>query len=241
LSAFEDQVAVVTGASSGIGKAVALSLAEHGATVCLVARRFQELETLAASGETTPHKLHPYPADLSKREDLDQLIARLRGDFQHIDILVHSAAVYERHRFACAPITDFEVQYRTNVLAPFALTQALLPMLPSNRGQIVFVNSSAGLAAPEKLSQYAATKHALKAIADSLRREVNQDGIRVLSIYLGRTATPLQARVHSMESRTYRPENLMQADDVAAVIINALNLPRTAEVTDIQMRSLRHL
>ena len=79
-----------------------------------------------------------------------------------------------------ARITDFELQYRTNVLAPYALTQALLPMLAAYRGQIVFVNSSAGLAAPENLSQYAATKHALKAIADSLRKEVNPDGIRVL-------------------------------------------------------------
>jgi NADP-dependent 3-hydroxy acid dehydrogenase YdfG len=112
-------------------------------------------------------------------------------------------------------------------------------MLPAHRGQIVFVNSSAGLTAPENLSQYAATKHALKAIADSLRKEVNEDGIRVLSVYLGRTATPLQERVHGMEHKTYRPENLMQAGDVASVIINALTLPRTAEVTDIQMRSLK--
>lgn len=112
-------------------------------------------------------------------------------------------------------------------------------MLRLHRGQIVFVNSSAGLAAPENLSQYASTKHALKAIADSLRKEVNQDGIRVLSVYLGRTATLLQERVHEMEHKTYRPENLMQADDVAIVIINALSLPLTAEVTDIQMRSLK--
>jgi NADP-dependent 3-hydroxy acid dehydrogenase YdfG len=241
MTTFKDQVAVVSGASSGIGKAIALSLAEHGATVCLVARRVKELEAVASCGSATPRQLIPYPTDLSQDEDLTRLVTQLRADFQHIDIIVHSAAVYERHRFACAPITDFEVQYRTNVVAPFALTQALLPMLPSNRGQVVFVNSSAGLAAPENLSQYAATKHALKAIADSLRKEVNQDGIRVLSVYLGRTATPLQERVHEMEHRTYRPENLMQANDVAAVIVNALSLPRTAEVTEIQMRPLKRL
>jgi len=241
MTTFRDQVAVVTGASSGIGKAVALSLAEHGATVCLVARRLKELKAIASFRQAMPLELLPYPTDLSQGEDLNRLVTRLRADFQHIDIIIHSAAVYERHRFACAPIADFEVQYRTNVVAPFALTQALLPMLPSNRGQVVFVNSSAALAAPENLSQYAATKHALKAIADSLRNEVNQDGIRVLSVYLGRTATPLQERVHEMENRTYRPENLMQADDVAAVIINALSLPRTAEVTDIHMRSLKPL
>jgi NADP-dependent 3-hydroxy acid dehydrogenase YdfG len=241
MTAFQDQVAVVTGASSGIGKAVALSLAEHGATVCLVARRLKELEAVASSGRAMPPKLLPYQTDLSQNEDLNRLVTRIQADFQHIDIIVHSAGIYERDRFACARVTDFEVQYRTNVLAPFALTQALLPMLPSNHGQIVFVNSSAGLAAPENLSQYAATKHALKAIADSLRKEVNQHGIRVLSVYLGRTATPLQERVHEMEHRTYRPENLMQASDVAGVIVNALSLPRTAEVTEIQMRPLKRL
>jgi NADP-dependent 3-hydroxy acid dehydrogenase YdfG len=241
MAAFQDQVAVVTGASSGIGKAVALSLAEHGATVCLVARRLKELEAVASSSRATPPELLPYQADLSKREDLDRLVTRLRADFEDIDIIVHSAAVYERDRVASGTITDFEIQYRTNVLAPYALTQALLPVLPAHRGQIVFVNSSAGLAAPENLSQYAATKHALKAIADSLRKEVNQDGIRVLSVYLGRTATPLQERIHEMENRTYRPDNLMQANDVAAVIVNALSLPRTAEVTEIQMRSLKRL
>lgn len=241
MTVFNSQVAVVTGASSGIGKAVALSLAEHGATVCLVARRLHKLEAMASLSRADPPELLPYQADLTQDEDMNRLVTRLRADFQHINIIVHSAAVYARDRFACAPMTDLESQFRTNVFAPYALTQALLPRMPATRGQIVFVNSSAGLAAPENLSQYAATKHALKAIADSLRKEVNQDGIRVLSIYLGRTATPLQARVHAMENRAYRPENLMQPEDVAAVIINALSLSRTAEVTEIQMRPVKHL
>jgi NADP-dependent 3-hydroxy acid dehydrogenase YdfG len=88
------------------------------------------------------------------------------------------------------------------------------------------------------LSQYAATKHALKAIADSLREEVNAEGLRVLSVYPGRTASPMQAAVHEMEGRAYHPERLMQPEDVAAVVINALSLPRSAEVTDIYIRPL---
>lgn len=239
MTAFQDQVAVVTGASSGIGKAVALSLAEHGATVCLVARRLHELEAIATASRAIPSKLLPYQADLTQNEDLNRLVSRLRADFRHIDILIHSAGVFARGPIAQAPVADFECQYRTNVLAPYALTQALLPMLRLQRGQIVFVNSTAGLTAQENLSQYAATKHALKAIADSLRQEVNPDGIRVLSVYLGRTATPMQANVHAMENKAYCPANLMQPEDVAAVITNALSLPRTAEVTEIRMRPLK--
>jgi NADP-dependent 3-hydroxy acid dehydrogenase YdfG len=239
VSIFKNHTAVVTGASSGIGKAIALSLAQHGAIVCLVARRLEELKAIASVDYSAPPVLLPYQADLSRDQELDRLVTQLRADFQQIDIIVHSAGVLARDRVACAPITDFERQYRTNVIAPYALTQALLPCLPPNRGQVVFINSRAGLEASEHLGQYAATKHALKAIADSLRKEVNQDGIRVLSVYVGRTATPLQAALCAMENKPYRPENLMQAGDVAAVIINALSLPRTAEVTDIQMRSLK--
>jgi NADP-dependent 3-hydroxy acid dehydrogenase YdfG len=236
---FKDQVAIVTGASSGIGKAVALSLAEHGATVCLVARRLKELEIIASTSRSTPPKLLPYQADLTDEKALNRLVARLQADFKNIDILVHSASIISVGHVSDAPLVDLERQYRVHVLAPYALTQALLPMMTAQRGQIVFVNSTAGVVAVENLSQYAATKHALKAIADSLREEINQDGIRVLSIHPGRTATPLQATLCELENKPYRPEDLMQANDIATVIISALSLPRTAEVTEIRMRPFK--
>ena len=86
------------------------------------------------------------------------------------------------------------------------------------------------------MGQYAATKHALKAIADSLREEMNAEGVRVLNIFLGRTATPMQAKVHELEGREYRPESLVQPEDVASVVIHALSMPRTVEITEISMR-----
>lgn len=239
MGSFKDQVAVVTGAGNGIGRAIALSLAVEGATVCMVERRPQELESIATAGRATSLELLPYQVDLAREEEINQLATSLRADFEYIDILIHSAGVFSLGPVARASVAEFERQYRTNVLAPYALTQALLPMLRLRRGQIVFINSTAGIVAQPNVSQYAATKHALKAIADSLREEVNEDGIRVLSVYPGRTATPLQAAVHAMENKIYCPENLMQPDDVAAVIINALGLPRTAEVTEIRMRPLK--
>jgi short-subunit dehydrogenase len=177
--------------------------------------------------------------DLTQDAELSSLAVRLRSDFQHVHILVHSAGVFRRGSVADSPATDFDLQYRTNVLVPYALTQALLPILEPQRAQVVFVNSTAGLTAAANLSQYSATKHALKAIADSLRQEVNRDGIRVLSLYLGRTATPMQACIHTMENKEYLPGNLMQPEDVAAVLTNALSLARTAEVTEIRMRPLK--
>lgn len=135
---------------------------------------------------------------------------------------------------------DLDVQYATNVRAPYVLTQRLLPLLIAAHGQVVFINSSAGLTAKRpEVGQYAATKHALKAIADSLREEVNPKGVRVLSMYLGRTATPMQEALCRQEGGSYDPEVLLQPGDVASVLVQTLLLPAAAEVTDISIRPMR--
>jgi len=228
-----NQVAVVTGANSGIGKAIAFSLAAQGVTVCLVGRRKEALQLVA---EQVSNGSVCYEADLGLDSDISALIANLKQNVKGIDILIHSAGVIRLSSFECASPDQLDWHYRVNVLAPYLLTQGLLPMIKARQGQIVFLNSTAGLRAGANASQYALTKHALKAIADSLREEVNVSGVRVLSLFLGRTASPMQASVHEVEHRKYNPELLMQPEDVAAVVVNALTLPRTAEVTEISMR-----
>ena len=239
MTVFTDQIAVVTGASSGIGKAIALGLAERNATICLVGRRLETLEAIAQKARETAPRSTSYQVDLTRDEDIQKLTASIEQDFEQVDILVHSAGVFSMGQIETAPVEHFDWQYGTNVRAPYLLTQALLPMLKARQGQIVFINSTIGLSAKANVGQYAATKHALKAIADSLREEVNAEGLRVLSVYPGRTASPMQAAVHEMEDKPYHPERLMQPEDVAAVVINALSLLRTAEVTDINIRPLR--
>ena len=91
-------------------------------------------------------------------------------------------------------------------------------------------------AARRNVSQFAATQHALKAIADHLREEVNADGVRVISVFPGRTATSRQAALYAREGRPYQPELLLQPEDVASVVVHALALPRTAEVTNVSIR-----
>jgi NAD(P)-dependent dehydrogenase (short-subunit alcohol dehydrogenase family) len=185
-----------------------------------------------------PERVRCYRADLTVDEDVWQLCRQLRHDFGHIDVLIHSAGVIAHGPLEVAPIEDFDRQYGTNVRAPYLLTQALLPLLKARQGQIVFINSATGWRADANISQYAASKHALRAIADSLRAEVNQMGVRVLSLFVDRTATPMQAAVHQMEGRSYYPERLIQPEYVAKVVLNTLNVPRTAEVTDIHLRPM---
>lgn len=233
------RIAVVTGAGSGIGRAIAGALADQGATLCLVGRTPAALEDTANGLDSANVTTRCYATDLTHDDQVQALAEQLRNDWDAVDILVHSAGVHAMGRLEVAPVAEFDLQYRTNVRAPYLLTQSLLQLLRQRQGQVVFINSSAGLSARGVVGSYAATKHALKAVADSFRDEVNADGLRVLSMYLGRTASPMQARIHAMEGKPYDPEYLLQPNDVAAVVLNALCLPRTAEVTDIRIRPLR--
>jgi NADP-dependent 3-hydroxy acid dehydrogenase YdfG len=236
---FEDRVGVVTGAGSGVGKAIALELASLGTTVYLVGRREEALEAVAREARASGVRVACAAADLTDDAAIRRLASYVEAEAGQVDLLVHSAGVIALGDLQSADVDDLDLQYRTNVRAPYLLTQALLPMLTRQRGQIVFVNSSAGLSARAGLGQYAATKHALKAIADSVRCEVNQHGVRVLSVFLGRTATPMQRSVHELEGKPYRPGDLIQPEDVAATVIHALSLPPTVEITDISLRPMK--
>ncbi len=226
MTTLKDQVALLTGASSGIGSATALLLATKGVKLWLTGRD-RARETFCIQ------------ADLERDKDVIALVARLRRDVGYLDLLIHCAGKIVHGPMESAEIEDLDRQYRINVRAPYLLTQLLLPMLRSRRGQIVFVNSSAGQIASANVGQYGATKHALRAIADSLRQEVSTDSLRVLSVYPGRTASPMQASIHASEGKDYRPDRLVQPEDVAAMIVSAISLPRSAEVTDISVRPLR--
>jgi NAD(P)-dependent dehydrogenase (short-subunit alcohol dehydrogenase family) len=232
------RIAVVTGASSGIGRAIAIALSRQGACLCAVGRNEGALaKTISAARRFS--EATSFQIDITQEEDFKPLLQHLE-EAGGLDILIHSAGMIRSGLMECASIEDFDLQFATNVRGPYLLTQRLLPLLIAGRGQIVFINSSAGLATKQAaLGQYSATKHALKAVADSLRAELNPKGVRVLSVFLGRTATPMQEAIFQQEGKNYRPEMLLQPEDVASVIVHALKLPCTAEVTDINIRPMQ--
>jgi short-subunit dehydrogenase len=229
--------AVITGASSGIGHALARRLVGEATSLFLIARGAERLEAVAAELRGAGAAVRTLRCDISCESELRAATASILGAGA-VDLLVHSAGSIVTRGFAHATVEDFDRQWHTNVRGPFLLTQLLLPSLRARRGQVVFINSSAGLHAAPGVSQYAATKHALRALADSLRGEVNRDGVRVLSVFPGRTATPMQVELHRLEGRRYDPEALLQPDDVAAATLAALRLPRSAEVTDVRLRPM---
>ncbi len=236
------QTALITGASGGIGSAVALALAEQGVRLVLVGRDRKALEALAArtggfrAGQGGGTEI--VQADLT--DDSELLAVAAASNTGEVDLLIHSIGLFRGGPIEAAPVRDLDDQYRVNVRVPYLLTQALLPTLIRRQGQIVFVNSGAG-ASPARGSwgAYAATKHALRALADALRAEVNPKGVRVLTVFPGRTATSMQEEVHRFEGRPYDPSHFLQPEDVAAPLVQALRLPKTAELTDLHIRPMK--
>ena len=234
----ENHVAVITGASQGIGRAIALGLAAKRVRLFLVGRNSTALHEVAEIARKSSPKVIVHATDLVVDGSITGIVENLSKQLGDLDVLIHCAGAYSRGDLQTASVEEFDRLYRINVRMPYLLTQSLLSMLKRRKGQIAFINSSQGLQAHAQVGQYAATQHALKAIADSLRDEVNSDGVRVLSVYPGRTATPRMKDIFRMEGREYKPKLLLQPEDIAEVVINALLMPLTAEVTNITVRPL---
>jgi short-subunit dehydrogenase len=236
---FAGKKAVITGASSGIGQATAAALARHGAALWVVGRSRDRLEQALCSAASSALSVSVIEADLGDPEGAASASDALLRQLDGLDILVHCAGAISLGPIERAPVDEFDAQYHVNLRAPFVLTQALLPLLRNSQGQVVFVNSTAGLKANANAAQYSATKHGLKALADSLRDEENRNGVRVLSVFSGRASTPMQRSIAQWEGKRFQPEYLLQPEDVASAMLHSLALPRTAELTDLCLRPLR--
>ncbi|MDT0269426.1 SDR family oxidoreductase [Streptomyces sp. DSM 44915] len=222
---------VITGAGSGIGAAVAERLLERGDEVWLWARdagRAKELRERFPGARSLV-------GDLAEPERLSWALGH-QAPPDRIDGLVHCAGVVELADVGDLTPRTWQSVLAVNLVAPAELTRLLLPQLRTARGQVVFVNSGAGLTAHPQWSVYAASKHGLRALADALRGEERAAGVRVTTVYPGRTATPMQRKVHQQEGREYDPERWMTPASVAATVLAALDLPRDAEITDLQVR-----
>jgi NAD(P)-dependent dehydrogenase (short-subunit alcohol dehydrogenase family) len=226
-------VALVAGASGDIGRAISFELLGAGAEVLMLGRSVARL-CQPPPPENFRERCHFVAGDLTDNDAVVRVGTEIALK-DRLDVLILSSGTYERSHEPAV----FAAQIAANLVGPYALLQQLLPLLIEARGQVVFVNSSQALRATAGLGQYAATKHAMKAVADSLRDEVNAHGVRVMSLFLGRTASERQRTIFAAEGRPYLPERLIQPADVASLVLSLLQLPRTSEVTDIAMRPMQ--
>ncbi|MFF4475089.1 SDR family oxidoreductase [Streptomyces sp. NPDC001599] len=222
---------VITGAGSGIGAAVARRLHERGDEIVLHARDAGRAKELAAA----------LPGARTLVGDLAEP-GKLSWAFSHqslpdrVDSLLHIAGVVDLGAVGDLTPKTWLNQLNVNLVAPAELTRLLLPQLRVAQGHVLFVNSGSGLNAHAGWAAYGASKHGLKALADALRQEEHANGVRVTSVYPGRTASPMQAKVHQQEGKDYDPAKWIDPESVATTILMALDLPRDAEVNDLTVR-----
>ncbi len=222
---------LITGAGSGIGAVLATRLAERGDELWLLARdarRAAELRERFPGAKTLVGDLAD-PAKLSWAFGHQQLPVEL-------DSVLHVAGVVELAPVGELPVKAWQETLNVNLVAPAELTRLLLPSVRLAKGHVVFVNSGAGLRASADWSAYAASKHGLRALADSLRLEEHGHGVRVTSVYPGRTATAMQVKVHQQEGREYDAAQWIEPESVAKAVLAALDASRDAEITDITVR-----
>jgi NADP-dependent 3-hydroxy acid dehydrogenase YdfG len=237
----EGKVALITGASSGIGEATAAALAAAGASVAVAARRHDRLQALAARiGEAGGIALE-LVADVTKPADLEHVVGTTVGELGRLDILLNNAGVMLLSPLAEARAEDLRQMVELNLTALMELTRLALPHLKAAKGHIVNISSVAGRVANPGASGYAATKFGVVAFSEAVRREVYADKVRVTVIEPGMVMTELGDHITNpamqvgLRQRQAAMEGL-QAEDIAAAVLYAVTQPPRVNVNEILIR-----
>lgn len=228
-----NRTVILTGASSGIGAAIATSLVHSGRRVVAVARHEERLNQLR---ERLGPSFEPSPLDLEDDAALDDFVHRVDASGEPLGGLIHCAGVVVPGEIGALSPDLVDRMMRVNFRAPLLLTNALVELLAASAGHLIFVNSTAALAPAPGRSVYTASKYALRALADTARLELNDRGIRVASVYPGRTATPGIEAVFAREGKSYDRAALLQPEDIARAVMGIIEAPDHVEVMDVALR-----
>jgi len=220
---------LLTGGGSGIGAVLAERLLERGDELVLLARSAERAHDLRAELPDATVLV----ADLADASAVEAVADALPD---RLDSVVHAAGVVDLGPVASLTTEEWQAQLAVNLLAPAVLTRVALPAVRAARGTVVFVNSGAGLVAHPQWSAYAASKFGLRALADSLRAEEQEHGVRVTTVYPGRTATPMQQKVHDQEGKQYDASAWIDPATVADAVLHVLDLPGDATISDLTIR-----
>jgi short-subunit dehydrogenase len=225
----------ITGAGSGIGAAVAAILYERGDDLWLLARSDERAHDLSQRFPEAQIMV----GDLANPMQLEMsLLSVILPSL--LDCLLHIAGVIDFSRAVELPAEQIREQINVNLVAPMILTRALLPSLRAGKGLVLIANSTATLSAATGRSAYVASKSGIRGFADVLRMEESSNGIRVTTVFPGRTDTPMQQKVHEQEKKIYDAAQLMRPDTVARSILHVVDLPADTTVHDLTIKPVPH-
>jgi NADP-dependent 3-hydroxy acid dehydrogenase YdfG len=232
-----NRVAVITGASSGIGEALARELVAGGYRVALLGRRLERIATLAE--ELSQGAAIAIQADVTDRESVVAAAARVQQDLGGADVVINNAGVMLTAPFASDKRSEHRQMVETNLLGAMTVTEVFLDQLRAKKGDLVNISSVAGRVAPAGFAAYSATKWGINGWSEALRVELQPD-IRVMVIEPGAVATELSDHITHEDSKKsaqdYRDNVAIPAQDIAEVIAFALSRPKRTSLNEILVR-----
>lgn len=231
-------VALVTGATSGLGRATALAFAQAGADVALLARHEGDLEAVAAEAARAGVRAVPVPVDLAERVQVERAAERVRGELGGVDVLVNSAATDAPGGVEDITAADWDRVLAVNLRAPFLLCRAVLPsMRDAGRGTIVNVSSVAGKRGWANASAYCASKFALAGFTQALAAEGKAHGIRACVIFPGGMATAWgswsRVERQALPREASPAERALPPEDIAGLIVWIAAAPKELVLNEV--------
>lgn len=232
MSLLTEKTAIVTGASSGIGRAIARALASEGANVVLAARTQEKLnETKKLIDNERKGKTLIVQTDISNQNDVKQMVDKAKKQFGVIDILVNNAGQMLTGSVRSGEVAEWEQMIDTNIKGLLYGIDAVLPsMLERSTGHLVNMASVSGQEVTKHSSVYSGTKFAVRAISTGLEKELAQTGVRVTNISPGMVATSLSS------DNNWNGRKKLEADDIARAVIYAVTQPDYVNVNEITVR-----
>lgn len=242
MAKLDGKVAVVTGASSGIGEATAEALAAEGASVAVAARRRERLDGLAQRIEDNGGKVLTVECDVTDEERAHELIRRVEQELGRVDILVNNAGVMLLSRIDKGLSDEWRQMFDVNVLGLLYVTDAALGVMKrQGSGHIVNISSVAGRRSGTLRGTYSGTKYAVNAISEALRQEHVDDNVRVTIIEPGAVATELTEHISDEDARSGIEGMIsrldpLQSEDIANAVTYAVTQPERVNVDEILIK-----
>ncbi|MFC5202110.1 SDR family NAD(P)-dependent oxidoreductase [Streptomyces sp. NPDC048448] len=234
----EGRVVLVTGASSGIGRAIAIALSKAGARVAAGARRADRVRSLA---EDAPGEVLALELDVTDPQSVRDAVEATVERFGTLDVLVNNAGVMLSGQILGADTTEWTRMVETNLLGSMYAVHSALPHLLRSKGAVVQISSTSGRVSSAASGVYAATKFGVTAFSEALRQEVTEQGVRVVVVEPGFVATELTTHItdpaiQAMAKTMAESMRTLQAEDIAGAVLYALSQPEHVAVNEILIR-----
>ncbi|HII0818936.1 TPA: SDR family oxidoreductase [Staphylococcus aureus] len=229
MTVLTDKVAVVTGAGSGIGEAIATLLHEEGAKVVLAGRNKEKLQNVA--NQLSQDSVKVVPTDVTNKEEVDELIKIAQQTFGGLDIVINSAGQMLSSKITDYQVDEWDSMIDVNIKGTLYTAQAALPtMLEQSSGHLINIASISGFEVTKSSTIYSATKAAVRTITQGLEKELAKTGVKVTSISPGMVDTAITAAYNPTDRKKLEPQ------DIAEAVLYALTQPKHVNVNEITVR-----